>query len=266
MWTGNEESGDENDFWDRKADDKPDKPNDDKNREKTDDPSDEDDGEGPYLWTAEDDACDECQDLDGEIFDEMPERPHPNCNCNISKYTDEDDKDEDKDKEPSKNPKEQKRRQRHKNKKKMKKAVKHLKENVKPGMPRPPYECAKYVNNALKAGGINIDKHKNTKEINGKPVDPKYASAYRYGGYLEKEGFKPIENYEHKDGDKYGKPKNYIEKKGDIVVFDKTEKHPDGHMAMYDGKEWKSDFNQNDMWGGSIRNENPSYKIYSNSR
>ena len=231
------------------------------------------------MWTAEDDACDECQDLDGEIFDEMPERPHPNCNCDISKYTDEDEDDEDKDPEkPRKKPKKSKPddkngKKHHKNKKKMKKAVKHLKEKTKfddKGRPKSEYKsigkCAKYVNNALKAGGINIDKHKNTKVINGKRVDPKYASAYRYGGYLEKEGFKPIENYEHKDGDKYGKPKNYIEKKGDIVVFDKTEKHPDGHMAMYDGKEWKSDFNQNDMWGGGIRNENPSYKIYSNSR
>ena len=59
-----------------------------------------------------------------------------------------------------------------------------------------------------------------------------------------------------------GDENDFLDRKAD----DKTEKHPDGHMAMYDGKEWKSDFNQNDMWGGSIRNENPSYKIYSNSR
>ena len=31
-------------------------------------------------------TCDECKELDGQIFDfyeEVPERPHPNCRCKV---------------------------------------------------------------------------------------------------------------------------------------------------------------------------------------
>ena len=37
-------------------------------------------------WNAEDDACDECKELDGKVFEsaeEIPQKPHPNCKCHI---------------------------------------------------------------------------------------------------------------------------------------------------------------------------------------
>ncbi|MDR0967689.1 MAG: glycoside hydrolase family protein [Rickettsiales bacterium] len=50
-----------------------------------------------YIWCAEDDACDECADLAGQIFteDEIPDLPHPNCRCWTEPY-DEDENTKDK--------------------------------------------------------------------------------------------------------------------------------------------------------------------------
>ena len=39
-----------------------------------------------YRWNAEDDACDECKELDGKVFEsaeEIPQKPHPNCKYHI---------------------------------------------------------------------------------------------------------------------------------------------------------------------------------------
>lgn len=47
-----------------------------------------------YVWRSEngDHTCDVCKSLDGKVFDfydELPERPHPNCKCTV-KILDED--------------------------------------------------------------------------------------------------------------------------------------------------------------------------------
>ena len=54
-----------------------------------------------YVWHSsdEDNTCDECRDLDGQIFemeDEVPERPHPNCRCTVEIVEGEIETDEDK--------------------------------------------------------------------------------------------------------------------------------------------------------------------------
>ena len=212
-------------------------PDDDKNREKTDDP---DDGEGPYLWTAEDDACDECQDLDGEIFDEMPERPHPNCNCDISKYTNEDEEDEDKEPEKSiKKPKKSKPND--KNGKKSKKhkqnidkrdeVLKQLNEGSKTHgdrkMPKDQDKaggyCGRKVGDALKKAFPDLERPKQAKD---------------YGKPLEDKGFNHIPE-----------DKNYMPNKGDLKVYQAIKNHPDGHIQMYDGEKWVSDYNQNTPGG-----------------
>ncbi len=39
-----------------------------------------------YAWRTEAGACKACQELDGKVFDrleDVPERPHPNCKCEI---------------------------------------------------------------------------------------------------------------------------------------------------------------------------------------
>ena len=40
---------------------------------------------------------------------------------------------------------------------------------------------------------------------------------------------------------------NYIPEKGDIVVFPKIASHPYGHIAMWTGNQWVSDFKQKDI-------------------
>lgn len=48
-----------------------------------------DSGADEYSWVAASDACDICQDLNGQVFsvDETPEEPHPNCRCSILAVT-----------------------------------------------------------------------------------------------------------------------------------------------------------------------------------
>ena len=58
-------------------------------------------------------------------------------------------------------------------------------------------------------------------------------------------------------------------KRGDIAVIQAVPKHPAGHMCMFDGEQWISDFAQghgsgvDGMYPGSAyRIAKPSYKIY----
>jgi len=46
------------------------------------------DPKGNYYWTVhpKPKACDTCKAMEGEEFMEEPERPHPNCKCEIKKH------------------------------------------------------------------------------------------------------------------------------------------------------------------------------------
>ncbi len=100
--------------------------------------------------------------------------------------------------------------------------------------------CAQHVREALRAGGINIP----AAGINAKD----------YGPVLEKYGFKPL--------DPTPAP-NYSPMKGDIVVIQNTSASKFGHIAIYNGSNWISDFKQPGFWPSSTyRSERPSYKIY----
>ena len=50
----------------------------------------EKDGVDMVLWKAalDDRVCEECEELDGQVFElnELPERPHRNCRCEFVKY------------------------------------------------------------------------------------------------------------------------------------------------------------------------------------
>lgn len=90
-------------------------------------------------------------------------------------------------------------------------------------------KCAKYVRTAIEAGGLSTA---------GRPI-----SAYQYKGYLPKIGFNAL-------GDVTGKTKqrewsNKNAKPGDISVMDHGQH---GHICMWNGKQWISDFPQNNMW------------------
>lgn len=93
--------------------------------------------------------------------------------------------------------------------------------------------CAKYVANALEAGGFKFTRQ---------------PSAYLYHtkGIIKKLGFTPIS--------RPSKPK-----KGDIYVQDKNSSHPDGHIAMFSGSKWISDFIQN---SDQVYRNNPGKRYY----
>ena len=86
-------------------------------------------------------------------------------------------------------------------------------------------QCAKFVRKALEAGGINTADHPE--------------SAADYIGYMHKFGFDLVsKGY----GDKL--PEDYTPQKGDVVVIGRVGSHRHGHIAMYNGEQWVSDFKQ----------------------
>jgi hypothetical protein len=95
--------------------------------------------------------------------------------------------------------------------------------------------CAKYTRRAIEAGGITVTHT---------------ASARNYGGPLTAAGFHEVLS---------GPPA-----RGDVVVIQPIVGHPDGHMAMFDGSIWISDFRQYHRFYPSqaYRNAHPPYKIY----
>jgi type VI secretion system secreted protein VgrG len=57
-----------------------------------------------------------------------------------------------------------------------------------------------------------------------------------------------------------------VPEKGDVVVFDsfqgKNEYHQHGHIQMYNGSQWISDFKQAGFWAGrDYRIYKPNYTI-----
>lgn len=78
--------------------------------------------------------------------------------------------------------------------------------------------CALYVRKALQSAGY---------EFTPQP------SAYQYAhGTLASAGFTKLNN------------SNYVPQVGDIAVFNRTAKNPHGHIQIYDGSQWVSDFRQ----------------------
>lgn len=106
-------------------------------------------------------------------------------------------------------------------------AVKYLNDNTGYNFKE---QCWKYVKDALVKGGL---------------PDNSIIPAADASPYLEKNGYKCIYagyNEGHK-GTNYGQPCL-----GDITVFEKTAGHPYGHIAMWCGNNWISDFKQNGNW------------------
>ncbi|QRN55947.1 CHAP domain-containing protein [Dyella caseinilytica] len=95
-------------------------------------------------------------------------------------------------------------------------------------------KCATYVRRAIEWGGVSLGRT---------------PSATDMGLALQAAGFYEIN----------GSPQ-----KGDVVVIQPAPGHTDGHVAIYDGQHWISDFKQlHGLYPGpSYRNSQPSYKIY----
>ena len=115
-------------------------------------------------------------------------------------------------------------------------AVEHLDENAHKTSQG---KCAAYVREAIEAGGVKI----------GWPR-PLYAKDY--GPTLTEKGFKKIDS------------KDYVPQKGDIVVLQPPKGQTAGHIQMYDGSKWVSDFEQGDgiYPGSAYRKEKVDYEIY----
>ena len=98
--------------------------------------------------------------------------------------------------------------------------------------------CAHYVREAIEAGGVTLLRH---------------GSAKDYGQSLTRVGFAAVAS-----------DRTYVHQAGDVAIVQPIEGHPHGHMAMFDGVHWISDFVQ---WHGvypghSYREAKPAYQIY----
>lgn len=113
--------------------------------------------------------------------------------------------------------------------------------------------CAEYVVNAITnsaGGGLPMGRTKHAKDS---------------GPNLEAAGFKEVASGPDPLGtgdDKF--PKGYTPQKGDVAVIQPYKGgNQSGHMAMFDGKNWVSDFQQRGMYSGpGYRAKAPPYKIY----
>jgi hypothetical protein len=99
--------------------------------------------------------------------------------------------------------------------------------------------CAYFVREALEAGGTDTSSH------------PR--SAKDYGSFLSEWGFVKVNSTD------------YSPVKGDIAVIQPyTGGNPNGHIQMYNGELWVSDFKQKvDFWpGGGYRKNKPPFEVY----
>lgn len=98
--------------------------------------------------------------------------------------------------------------------------------------------CARYVRQALQSAGY---------EFTPNP------SAYQYAtrGTLAQAGFVKLSN------------DNYQPQVGDVAVFNRSSRNPHGHIQIYDGSQWVSDFRQNKFSPYSTHN---GYSVWRDGR
>lgn len=120
---------------------------------------------------------------------------------------------------------------------------------------KPQGYCAQYVREALNSGGYTVRK-----------LDRSPAYAKDYGPNLEEAGFEPVASSQRINRRPAVYPlEGYRPQVGDVVVMDTypTSKNQAGHMAMYDGDSWISDFKQPNFWPGrDYREYGSEYTIY----
>ena len=123
-------------------------------------------------------------------------------------------------------------------------SVKHLRKHARPHSHG---RCAQYTREAIEAGLGG-----------GKLARPASADAKDYGLALQGAGFAPLP----------GMCGGF--QQGDVAIIEGFEGHPHGHMAMFDGKQWISDFPQNNYVGregglypgGAYADKKPDDKLY----
>ena len=118
------------------------------------------------------------------------------------------------------------------------KAVEHLTTHAQPHSTG---HCAEYVRKAVEAGGVLLHHH---------------ISAKDYGSSLLKVGFQRIV-HSHANT-------HYHHRAGDVAIIQPIPGHRHGHMTMFDGTHWISDFKQyHGVYPGHLyRQLQPPYAIY----
>ena len=103
---------------------------------------------------------------------------------------------------------------------------------------RSSHHCAMYCRLGMEAAGLNTGDR------------PQSGDAGDYGPFLLRHGAQIVPQ------------DSYSPQVGDVVVFDKTTEHPNGHIEMFDGQHWVSDFMQHTF--SPYRNvaSSPPYTIY----
>ena len=82
------------------------------------------------------------------------------------------------------------------------------------------------------------------------PIGPIVLPAYAYNKILPQIGFDEIPL------------KGYSPQKGDISVLPRNSKHPFGHIAVYDGNQWVSDFKQKSLYPSKEYQANGKCQIF----
>jgi hypothetical protein len=127
-------------------------------------------------------------------------------------------------------------------------------------------KCATYVTEALANNGIKLNM-----DVGGYRKDG-HGYAKNLGPILADAGFKPVFAY---DGSKDLDIEALKPQKGDVVVIQSPGKNnPAGHTAIFNGRDWVSDFVQDDQRvhpedesgglypGKDYRNNHPAFQIY----
>lgn len=115
------------------------------------------------------------------------------------------------------------------------KAVDHLNDNAHA---KSIHRCGEYTRQAIEAGGVTLDRHADAKD---------------YGSSLESVGFSRVADPSSMNG--------YAPQRGDVAVFGAPGGSGSGHMQMYNGSQWVSDFRQNNFLPGRKYGGTP-YTIY----
>ena len=103
---------------------------------------------------------------------------------------------------------------------------------------RSSHHCAMYCRLGMEAAGLNTGDR------------PQSGDAGDYGPFLLRHGAQTV-------------PQDaYTPQVGDVVVFDKTALHPHGHIEMYDGQHWVSDFKQRSFSPYYDANSSSPFTIY----
>ncbi|HKS71707.1 MAG TPA: RHS repeat-associated core domain-containing protein, partial [Terriglobales bacterium] len=97
------------------------------------------------------------------------------------------------------------------------------------------HHCAKAVRLGMEAGGLDTAGHPGL--------------AKDYGPFLQKLGFLPVS------------PENYSSQKGDVIVF-QPGPSPAGHVEVWDGATWVSDFMQHPNRISPYSGDTTPYRIY----